>query len=221
MKAQAIKLSEARSKIELSVNGLYKRIDEAINSKTRKIKVETLVNKAKELLSTAIDKNDEELEYWLKEASETHDNYVAKARQYIELSDETIGESTFRRKTSSCGSKTVSISSSQRRREQEIARLQREEIERENENIIKLAQQKHQLELDTISEENRKRLFDAKVKEIRAMESSNESLDGDLGEQTILNNDKNSERVTEWVDSSVANSILSSTLRSNRAENEI
>ena len=123
MEAQAIKLSEARSKVELSVNDLYKRIDEAINSKTRKTKVETLVNKAKELLSTAFDKNDqlvqlasrhpnnikltEELELWLKEASETHDNYVAKARQYIELSDETIGEPTFRRKTSSCGSKTV------------------------------------------------------------------------------------------------------------------
>ena len=117
MEAQAIKLSEARSKVELSVNDLYKRTDEAINSKTRKIKVEkveTLVNKAKELLSTAIDKNDqlvqlasrhpnkikltEELEFWLNEASETHDNYVAKARQYIELSDETNGESTFREK---------------------------------------------------------------------------------------------------------------------------
>ena len=48
-----------------------------------------------------------------------------------------------------------------------------------------------------------------------------ESLDGDLGEQTILNNNKNSERVTEWVDSSVANNILSTTLRSNRAENEM
>ena len=93
MEAQAIKLSEARSKVELSVNDLYKRI----NSRTRKTKVETLVNKAKELLSTAIDKNDqlvqlasrhpnkikltEELELWLREASETHDNYVAKARQ--------------------------------------------------------------------------------------------------------------------------------------------
>ena len=93
--------------------------------------------------------------------------------------------------------------------------------ERENENIIKLGQQKYQLELDTISEENRKRLFDAKVKEIWAIESSDESLDGDLGEQTILNNDNISERVTEWVDSSVANNILSTTLRSNRAENEM
>ena len=129
-------MSEARSRVELSVNDLYKRIDEAINSRTRKTKVETLVTKAKELLSTAIDKNDqlvqltsqhpniikltEELELWLKEASETHGNYVAKAREYIELSDETIGEPTFRRKTSSRGSKTVSISSSQRRREQDF-----------------------------------------------------------------------------------------------------
>ena len=193
------------------MNDLYKRIDEAINSRTRKTKVETLVTKEKELLSTAIDNNDqqvqlasrhpniikltEDLELWLKEAINTHGNYVANAREYIELSDETIGESTFCRKTSSRGSKTVSISSSQRRREQEIARLQREEIERETENITKLAQQKHQLELDTISEESRKKLFDAKVKEIRAMELSDDSLDG-------------------------ANNILSTIFCSNRTENE-
>ena len=53
------------------------------------------------------------------------------------------------------------------------------------------------------------------------MESSDESLDGDLGEQTILNNDKNSERVTELVYNSLANNILTTTFCSNRAENEI
>ena len=57
-----------------------------------------------------------------------------------------------------------------------IAKLKREEVERENENKLKLAQQKHQLELNTISEENRKRLFEAKVNELEAMESSDESL---------------------------------------------
>ena len=52
------------------------------------------------------------------------------------------------------------------------------------------------------------------------MESSDDSLDGDLGEQTILNKDKNSERVIEWVGSSIANNILSTTLCSNRTGNE-
>ena len=117
MEAQAIKLSEARSNAELRLYDFQKRIDKAINFNTRKTKVEPLVKTAKELLSAA---------------SETHDN-VAKARQYIELKDETIGEYRFRRKTSSRGSKTLAISSSQRRREQELAKLQRQEVERERE----------------------------------------------------------------------------------------
>ena len=56
MEAQAIKLSESRSKVELSVNDLYKKIDEAKNSKTQKTKFETIVNRAKELLSTQLKK---------------------------------------------------------------------------------------------------------------------------------------------------------------------
>ena len=35
-----------------------------------------------------------------------------------------------------------------------LAKLKREQVERENENKLKLAQQKHQLELNTINEEN-------------------------------------------------------------------
>ena len=89
------------------------------------------------------------------------------------------------------------------------------------ENEIKLAQQKHQLELDKISEENRKQLFDAEVEEIRAMKSSDEKLDCELGDPTIMKKYKYSKRVTEWVDSSLANNNLCATLRSNRAENEM
>ena len=59
MEAQAIILSEAKSKAELTVNNLYKRIDEAKKQAERDKQKLTLVNKAKELLSTAIDKNDQ------------------------------------------------------------------------------------------------------------------------------------------------------------------
>ena len=114
----------------------------------KKTEIQTLLNKAKELLLAAIDKNDqlvelpsrhphkikltEEFEIELREPSEIHENYVAKARQYIELSDETICESTFSQKTSSRASKILSISSSQKRSEQETAKLEQEEIERHN-----------------------------------------------------------------------------------------
>ena len=38
VEAQAIKLSEARSKAELTIKDLYRRIEEAINSRARKYK---------------------------------------------------------------------------------------------------------------------------------------------------------------------------------------
>ena len=53
------------------------------------------------------------------------------------------------------------------------------------------------------------------------MESSDESLDVEPGEQIIMNKDKTLERKTDLIDSTLANSILSTTLRSNRAKNEM
>ena len=160
---------EARSKAELNVNEVYRGIDEAIKGAARNARVETMVGKAKAFLSTAISKNDqlinlaarhpnkaqitEDLELWLKEASETHDKYVIRARQYIESITQPQSTSKTQRKASSRGTKTISMASSQKRL---IAKLKREEVERENELKLKLAQQKHQLELNTISEENKK-----------------------------------------------------------------
>ena len=143
MEAQVTKLIEARSKAELNVNEVYRGIDEAIEGAAQKTRVETMVGKAKDLLSTAMSKNDqliklaarhpnkaqitEDLELWLKEASETHDKYVIRARQYIESLTEPQITSKTQRKTSSRGTKTNSIASSQKRL---IAKLKREEIER-------------------------------------------------------------------------------------------
>ena len=59
MEAQVTKLIEARSKAELNVNEIYRGIDEAIEGAARKARVETMVGKAKNLLSTAISKNDQ------------------------------------------------------------------------------------------------------------------------------------------------------------------
>ena len=80
-----------------------------------------------------------------------------------------------------------------------IAKLTREEVERENENKVKLAQQKHQLELNTISEENRKKLFEAKANTLEAMESSDESLANELDEQLTSNHIDTVECVANWV----------------------
>ena len=108
----------------------------------------------------------EDLELWLKEASETHDKYVIRMRQYIESLTEPQSTSKIQRKASNRGTKTNSMASSQKRL---IAKLKREEVERENEYKLKLAQQKNQLELNTIIKENRKRLFDAKVNKLEVI----------------------------------------------------
>ena len=59
MEAQVTKLIEARSKAELNVNKVYRGIDEAIEGAARKPRVETMVGKAKDFVSTAISKNDQ------------------------------------------------------------------------------------------------------------------------------------------------------------------
>ena len=127
MEAQVTKLIEARSEAELNVNEVYRGIDEAIEVTAREARVETMVSKAKDFLSTAISKNDqliklaarhpnkaqmtEDLELWLKEASETHDKYgyVIRARQYIESLTEPQSTSKTQRKASSRGTKTNSM----------------------------------------------------------------------------------------------------------------
>ena len=122
MEAQVTNLIEARSKAELNVNVVYRGIDEAIEGDARKARVESRVGKAKDFLSTAISKNDqlinlaarlrkksqmtEDLELWLKEASETHDRYVIRVRQYIELLTEPQNTSKTQRKASSRVTKT-------------------------------------------------------------------------------------------------------------------
>ena len=55
----------------------------------------------------------------------------------------------------------------------------------------------------------KEKLFDAKVSENRAMESSDENLEVELREQTFMKKDEKLERVTEWIDSSLASNILS------------
>ena len=221
MEAQVTKLIEARSKAELNVNEVYRGIDEAIEGGARKARVETMVGRAKDFLSTAISKNDqliklaaghpnkaqitEDLELWLKEASETDDKYVIRACQYIESLTEPRSTSKTQRKASSRGTKTNSMASSQKRL---IAKLKREEVERENEIKSKLAQQKHQLELNTISEENRKRLFEAIVYELEAIESSDESLGNEFDEQLTSNHIDTAKRVTDWVNNTNTNNTL-------------
>ena len=59
MEAQVTKLIEASSKAELNVNEVYRGRDEAIEGAAQKARVETMLGKAKDFLSTAISKKDQ------------------------------------------------------------------------------------------------------------------------------------------------------------------
>ena len=63
-------------------------------------------------------------------------------------------------------SKTSSKTSSQRKHDYVIAKMKREEIEKQNEAAIRLAKQKKQMEIDELEENNRKRLAEATLQEL-------------------------------------------------------
>ena len=78
---------------------LYKSIDDAIHEKARRVRVESLVTKCKDLLENRITKNDSllglaaktkqpeklqsELEEWLAVVNKRHDEYMENVRNYI------------------------------------------------------------------------------------------------------------------------------------------
>ena len=124
-------------------------LNEVVNLKKRKVVVERHVVSCKELLAKAVAKNDEliklvsasdeaatltsEFESWLNELTVSNDNILANARAYRDTLDDekSVFEASHvsqssRRKTSARKSRSSQVSgtTSQRKKEQEIAKLQ-------------------------------------------------------------------------------------------------
>ena len=64
-----------------------------------------------------------------------------------------------------------SKASSQRKHDYVIAKIKREEIEKQNEAAIRLAKHKRQMELDELEQNNRKRLAEANLQEFELLEA--------------------------------------------------
>ena len=104
LEAKATKLYEARFKFQVELEKAKKEIEESVQKKDRRVKVERLVNTREEQLTAAVSKNDEllhlarklnesdtvkaELETWLKELTSNNDRFLSMARQYIDSLDE-------------------------------------------------------------------------------------------------------------------------------------
>ena len=82
-------------------------------------------------------------------------------------------------------SKATLLTSSQRIRELEIAKMRREEIERQNKFAICLQQKANELDLEKIAEDNQRKLIEAKMVETELKDAELE-IDLDMKKNLLL-----------------------------------
>ena len=180
----------ARSKREAELHAIHEDIVHSINSQSRRVKVERLVTKCNEAFMTVVDKNEDlisfagktedpsalvlSLESYLEVMTTKNDNILTSARNYINSADDKVSE--FQEPRASIRSRLSSImtspkTSSQRNNDYVIAKMKREEIEKQNEAAIRLAKQKKQMEIDELEKNNRKRLAEATLQEFELLDA--------------------------------------------------
>ena len=184
------KLYAARSKRGAELHAIHEDILHCINNPSRRVKVERLVTKCNEAFLTVVDKNEDliafagktedpsalvpSLESYLEAMTTKNDNILTSARNYINSADDKVSE--FQEPRASIRSRFPSLmasskTSSQRKHDYVIAKMKREEIEKQNEAAIRLAKQKKQMELDELEENNRKRLAEATLQEFELLDA--------------------------------------------------
>ena len=139
----------------------------------------TVVDKNEDLIAFAGKTEDPSalvpsLESYLEAMTTKNDKILASARNYINSADDKVSE--FQEPRASIRSRVPSImtsskTSSQRKHDYVIAKMKREEIEKQNEAAIRLAKQKKQMELDELEENNRKRLAEATLQELELLDA--------------------------------------------------
>ena len=175
MEEKLRKLYASRTKLQKELKIYQELIDEAIDRKDRRVKVERLVNDSKSTFQAAFEKNEDLLklaaktenptdltrilEEWSEGLIALNDEYLSKARCYINSIGETeeggsrhsdsqctTNRSSKHSKSKATSKSQVPVSSSQRRLQQKIARLKREEVERQNAAELRIAQEKAEQE---------------------------------------------------------------------------
>ena len=214
------KLYAARSKREAELHAIHEDILHCINSQSRRVKVERLVTKCNEAFMTVVDKNEDlfagktedpsalvpSLESYLEAMTTKNDKILASARNYINFADDKVSE--FQEPRAPILSRPPSImtsskTSSQRKHDYVIAKMKREEIEKQNEAAIRLAKQKKQMELDELEENNRKRLAEATLQEFELLDAVSK---GSQSETTASarSSMRSEKAVQEWINNSLA-----------------
>ena len=160
------KLFNARSNQESELCNIHKDITDAIDRQDRRVKVERLVSKLKDVFSKLVQKNEElfdlaskadnpdsiypVLEQFLDNVTNNNDKFLLAARIYIDsvAHGDTVCEGVnphWQSKRSS--RRTASSMSSQRRLDFLMAKLKREEAEKQEQAAMRLAKQKQEIAL--------------------------------------------------------------------------
>ena len=172
------KLFESRAKAETELQRLQEKVQDAVENKDRRVRVERLVTSCDEAMTKLFAKHEQlfelagktedpslvkqDLETWLNEVTTRNDEILKKARDYIDQcplvdgasqSSTTVTQSKQPSKTSASRTSRQSRTSSQRQRDLLIAKQRKEEIERQNEAALRIAKQQQELELERLQEE--------------------------------------------------------------------
>ena len=152
------KLFNARSNLESELRNIHKDITDAIDRQDRRVKVERLVSKLKDVFSKLVEKNEElfelaskaenpesiypVLEQGLDDVTKNNDKFLLAARSYTDsvAHRDTVCEGFNPQGQSKRSSRqTASSMSSQRKHDFLMAKLKREEAEKQEQAAMRLA----------------------------------------------------------------------------------
>ena len=219
------KLYADRSKREAELHAIQEDILHCINSQSRRVKIERLVTKCNEAFMTVVDQNQEliafaektedpsalapSLESYLEEMTTKNNKILTSAQNNINSADEKV--SGFQEPKASSRSRFPSLmasskTSSQRKHDYVIAKMKREENEKQNEAAVRIAKQKKQLELDELVENNRKRLAEATLREFELLDavSKGSQTETTASARSSMRSEK---AVQDWINTSLALSV--------------
>ena len=233
---------DGRRNYEEEFYRLYSDLKDSLLAKVRTVKVERSIQQCQIAIENAIRKNDDlrilaqktlepssaivDLDTWLISITCARDEMLELSIKHLEMAKTLFPEtgdfypqasraaSTVSRSTrySSLHSRASSRTSSQRKRELEIAELRRLEIERQNETGIRQKEKENELALETLVEENKRKLNEAKIVETESMDDDSD-IDTDIN-KTALPSSRTQQVVAEtrtkdWVP---LQSVVSSTV---------
>ena len=172
------KLFESRAKAETELQRLQENVQDAVENKDRRVRIERLVTSCDEAMTKLFAKHEQlfelagktedpslvtqDLETWLNEVTTRNDEILKKARDYIDQcplvdaasqSSTTVTKSKQPSKPSTSRTSRQSRTSSQRQRDLLNAKQRKVEIEKQNEAALRIAKQQQELELERLQEE--------------------------------------------------------------------